>query len=113
MSEESDVSDVAALLDNATVRQMLVEARTEALSARELADRCGVSTPTVYRRLEALQRYDMMTETMHVDDDGHHHKVYSSDLERVSFEFTDDGVEVVVSGGESMSERFVRLVEEL
>jgi predicted transcriptional regulator len=113
VSDDSDVARVAALLDDVTVRCILLATRSEPMSAEELSDRCGVSETTVYRRLEDLRELDLVAEQTRPDEDGHHYKVYSGTLDRIVLDVTDDGFDVSVERRESMSERFTRIVEDL
>jgi predicted transcriptional regulator len=113
VSEDTDVAHLAALLDDVTVRCILLATRSEPMSAERIADHCDVSPTTVYRRVEDLREADLLVEGTRPDEDGHHYTVYRAILDRVVVDVTDDGFEVAVERTESMSERFTRLVEEM
>lgn len=113
MSEEPDVEAVADVLEDDCARCILVRAYTEPMSASALAERCDVSEPTVYRRLETLREHDLLLERTHPDEQGHHYKEYRTNLDRLTVDVTPEGFEVEVSRRESMADRFTRLVEEL
>lgn len=118
MSEQADVAAVAALLDDETARRILLETRTQPMSADTLSDRCGVSESTVYRRIEELQAQDLLVERTQPDEDGHHYQVYVATLDRVVVDVTDEGFEVDLrrrepAREEGVVDRFTRLVEEM
>lgn len=112
MSEECDIEDIAALLEDETVRTILTATSDEPMSASELSDRCGVSEPTIYRRLEELRACDLVEEQTRPDPaGGHHHKVYAPRLQRVIVELDDGTLALTVRRRESMADRFTDLIE--
>lgn len=113
VSEQSEVDAVAAILEDETARRILLETRTQPMSADALSERCGVSESTVYRRIEDLRDLDLLVERTHPDEAGHHYNVYAATLDRIVIDVTDDGFDVEVSRREGMVERFTRLVEEI
>ncbi|WP_353633287.1 winged helix-turn-helix domain-containing protein (plasmid) [Halobacterium sp. NMX12-1] len=108
-----DVREISGLLADETAQQILVETNDDPMSAEELSDACGVSPQTVYRRLERLREYDMVSEAVELDDDGHHHKVYTATLDRVTITLTADGFSVELSLRERMAARFTAFVREV
>ena len=110
---DEDVREIGALLADETTQQILIETTTEPMSADELSDACDVSPQTVYRRLEDLIEYDMVTEDLELDDDGHHYKVYTATLDRVVIELTSDGFTLTLSVRERMAVRFTQFVNEV
>ena len=108
-----DVRDISGLLADETTQQILIETNDEPMSAEELSDVCGVSPQTVYRRLERLQEYDLVTEAVKLDDDGHHYKVYTATLDRVTIKLTSDGLSVDLGLRERMAARFTEFVSEV
>ena len=112
MSEECGLEDLAGLLEDETARTILTETYEEPMSANTLSERCGASTPTVYRRLEELRACDLLVERTQPDlDGGHHHKVYSTNLDRIVVELDADGLSFRVDRREKMADRFTRLIE--
>jgi predicted transcriptional regulator len=108
-----DVREISDLLADETTQRILIETNEESMSADELSDACGVSPQTVYRRLERLQEYDLVTEAVELDDDGHHHKVYTATLDRVTITLTADGFSVDLGLRERMAARFTQFVTEV
>ncbi|UPW00837.1 winged helix-turn-helix domain-containing protein [Halorussus gelatinilyticus] len=112
MSEDCEVEDIAALLEDETVRDILTATSIEPMSANALSERCGVSEPTVYRRLEDLRACDLVEERTKLDPTaGHHHKVYSPRLERVTVELEEGSLTLSVKRREDVADRFTDLVE--
>lgn len=70
-------------------RRILLLASVESVSAKELATRLGVSGPTINRWLDMLQRYDLVSERVQIDDQGYHYHTYETNLEAISFEIED------------------------
>lgn len=117
MSVEVDVGTIAELLADETTRQILLATRTEPMDANTLADRCGVSPSTVYRRVDRLREHDLLVERTQPDADGHHYQVYAARLDRVSIDVTSEGFDVAVERrdddrlADGPVDRFTRLVE--
>lgn len=112
MSEDADIEAIAALLEDETARTILTETSREPMSATTLAERCDVSKPTVYRRLEDLRRCDLLVETTKPDPSGgHHHTMYSTTLDRIVVEVEDASLTLQIDRRETMADRFTRLIE--
>lgn len=112
MREDWDIERIAALLEDETVRTILTETSIEPMSANALSERCGVSEPTIYRRLNDLQACDLIDEQTKPDPvDGHHRKVYSPRLQRVTIELDSGSLTVEVNRHEDMADRFTDLIE--
>jgi len=108
-----DVREISGLLADETIQRILIETNDEPMSADKLSEICGVSPQTVYRRLERLQEYDMVTEAVEIDDDGHHHKVYTATLDRVTIKLTSDGFKFELSLRQRIATRFTQFVDEV
>ena len=118
MSEQADIAGVAELLEDETARRILLEARSQPMSADTLSERCGVSPSTVYRRIDDLREYDLLVERTQPDEDGHHYQVFVATLDQVVIDVTDDGFEVELQQrdpviDEGVVDRFTRIVEEM
>lgn len=112
MSEDCEVEDVAALLEDETARNILTATSIEPMSANALSERCGASEPTIYRRLEELRACDLVEERTKLDPSGgHHRKVYSPRMERVTVELDDGSLTLSVKRREDVADRFTDLVE--
>lgn len=114
VSEELPVEELLSFLDDEYARRILIETATEPMSANELAEACDASLPTVYRRIDRLTEYDLITEHTNLDDDGHHYGTYTATLRGVEIELTDGGLNVDVSREPSdAADRFTELWEDL
>jgi DNA-binding transcriptional ArsR family regulator len=82
------------LLGNELAREILVQTSDDSHSASELAGRCEVSKPTVYRRLEELERHELVEKEARYDADGNHYAAYACRVEGMTFGIDDDGVTV-------------------
>jgi predicted transcriptional regulator len=98
---ESSSGELLALLDDEHVRTILEAVRTETKPARALADECGVSRPTVYRRLNDLEDAGLVESRLALDADGHHRTVFRATLQRVSVDLTGDGLSITVTRDET------------
>lgn len=111
MSVNYRVERVAGLIEDETARCILVAAYGESKSVTALTECCDASKPTVYRRLEDLEDCDFVLQETKVKSDGNHHPVYRTNVRRVTFDVTDQGVEFTIDRDEPMADRFTRLVE--
>ena len=112
MSEEA-LAQVAGLLEDDVSRTILGATSVDAMSASELAERCDVSEPTVYRRLDELREADLVTEGTELDPDGDHYKVYRARFQRLLVELQRGDYEMELTLAEDPADRFTRLFEEL
>lgn len=83
MTTEWEAETLFELLGDELARTILALTSVEALSADALSDRCNASQPTVYRRLDELQEYDLLAERTEYDADGNHYKRYECQLQEV------------------------------
>lgn len=113
VNADHDASAIAALLADDCARTILVATREAAMPVSDLADACGVSEPTVYRRIERLREHDLVEERTRIAADGNHRTVYAATPDTLEFDVTADGVTVTVSRRPSMADRFTTLVEDM
>jgi DNA-binding transcriptional ArsR family regulator len=113
MSEDGpELATVASLLEDETVREILIKTHAEPMSARRLKEYCDASGPTIYRRLERLRNADLIVEQTRPDpEEGHHRQMYAPNLERIVIELEADGLSVQITRRETMADRFTRFVE--
>lgn len=91
MSDERNPDDVFELLCSNHARDILVAATAEPVSAADLAHRCDISLPTVYRHVNPLVEQGLLEEQIEVDPEGNHYKRYASNLDFVTFELENSG----------------------
>jgi DNA-binding transcriptional ArsR family regulator len=110
---DDELDAITELLEDDYARSILRETSEEPLSAEELSDRCDMSPPTVYRRLNRLAEHDLVTVTREVDSSGHHYKMYEARLSRVTIDLESGEFEVTIERTQDAADRFTELVEEL
>ncbi|WP_435360681.1 ArsR/SmtB family transcription factor [Haloarchaeobius sp. DFWS5] len=97
MYDQWDADTLFDVLERQTARRILALTSVEPMSAQELASQCEKSEPTIYRRVDVLEEYDLLEERDHVDADGTHYKVYETNLDSICFELRDGGFTIDVS----------------
>jgi predicted transcriptional regulator len=112
VSEGDELERLAAVLEDSTARAILTETSQEPMSATSLSEHCGVSEPTIYRRLEDLRECDLLVERTKLDTDGGHHRtMYATNFERLTVELRDGRLDLQVDRREDPADRFTRLIE--
>lgn len=91
---------------DSVARRILVLASEQQVSAEELADILDTSLPTVYRRLNTLGEYDLLSEHQQIDQDGTHYKTYTTALDRITFEIEDGGYSIDIELRQSLVDQF-------
>ena len=87
---ESDLSAILGVLEDRDCRSILEATTDDALTARELCDRCDFSSSTAYRKLDELQAVGLLEERIRLDAEGSHTSEYR-------FSMTD--LEITLNGG--------------
>lgn len=108
LAPESDAVLFDALHDE-TSCAILALITDRARSVGELAELLDKSPSTIYRRMETLQSYDLVTEGLELDRNGHHRHLYRSSVRRLVVEFADETVTIRVQHRGDAVDRFTRL----
>lgn len=111
--DDRSIEDVLDTIGDEHARRVLAAISRESQSAKELAEECDLSLPTVYRRLEMLEEYDLVRDRTLVADDGNHYKVYESNFESTVISLEDDEYKVRIYREENLPDRFSQLWDEL
>ncbi|WIV68169.1 winged helix-turn-helix domain-containing protein [Natrialbaceae archaeon AArc-T1-2] len=112
MSEEPDLSELLAVLDDEYARAILTETSVEPMSASTLSDRCDASLPTIYRRLERLEECHLVTEETELAADGNHYSVYEANLDSLELSLDDGEFALAVDyRDEDVADKFTRMWE--
>lgn len=110
VSEDADLADVVALLDDEHVRSILVATSAEPLSAKELGERCDLSVSSIYRRVDELRDLDLLEERTRPRSDGHHETVYVSALDRFELTIRDGDLDWTVDrAGDDVADELSRM----
>jgi DNA-binding MurR/RpiR family transcriptional regulator len=94
--EKEAPTELLSLLNAEYTQTILETVWAESKSARTIAEACGASRPTVYRRLNALKDAGFISSELVLDPDGHHRTVFKTTLEAVSVDVTSEGLSVTV-----------------
>jgi len=93
MSGQWDPAGIFEVLASKESRRILAAASVKPVSAKELETVCESSLPTVYRRVNVLVDYDLLSEERVIDPDRGRSKQYSTDLREIAIEI-DDGDQI-------------------
>lgn len=113
MDEDRLIEDVLDTIGDEHAREILAAISEEPRSAKELAETCDLSLPTVYRRVELLQSHDLIVSQTAVADDGNHYDVYESNFDATVIRLEDDEYDVRIYRKENLPDRFSSLWDEL
>lgn len=111
--DDRSIKEIMNTIGDQHARHVLAAISREPKSAKDLAGECDMSLPTVYRRIEMLNEYDLITERTLVADDGNHYKVYESNFESTVISLRDDEYRVRIYREENLPDRFSQLWDEL
>jgi predicted ArsR family transcriptional regulator len=113
VSKEWDPDTVFDVFGSEVARDVLALASIRPVSADEIAEHCDVSEPTVYRRLNALQEYDMLAEETAIGDDGHHYKRYRTCLEEVRVRVDEGQFDIDLELNRDYTDKFAEFWDDL
>jgi len=111
--DDKPIEEILDTIGDEHARSVLAAVSEEARPAKELAEECDLSLPTVYRRLELLAEYDLVTDRTLVADDGNHYKTYESNFESTVISLEDDEYRVRIYRKNNLPDRFGRLWDDL
>lgn len=111
--DDRSIEEILDTIGDEHARGVLAAISREAKSAKEVATECDLSLPTVYRRLELLDEYDLVRDETLVADDGNHYKVYQSNFESTVITLEDDEYRVRIYREENLPDRFSQLWDDL
>jgi len=111
--DDRSIEEILDTIGDQHARRVLAAISHDAKSAKELAEECDLSLPTVYRRIEMLDEYSLVTDRTLVAEDGNHYKVYESNFESTVISLEDDEYRVRIYREENLPDRFSQLWDEL
>jgi len=111
--DDRSIEEILDTIGDQHARRVLAAISREPKDAKELAEECDLSLPTVYRRIEMLDEYDLITDETLVAEDGNHYKVYQSNFESTVITLEDDEYKVRIYREENLPDRFSQLWDEL
>ena len=111
--EDREVREIAALLEDEYAHAILIHTAEEEMSAPELSDACEAAVSTIYRRIDRLQEHDLLAERLNLDRNGHHYKMYTARLERITLELINGAFEIEITyRPEAAADRFTEMFED-
>lgn len=114
MSEECSIAELFAVLDDEYARTILTATSTESKSAKDLAEACDASLPTVYRRIDELGECGLLEEQTRFTDEGRHYGVYRATLDEAVISLDAEELTVTINRDASdPADRFTELWEDL
>jgi predicted transcriptional regulator len=113
VDDDQPIEEILDTIGNRHARDILAAIGREPRPAKELAEECDLSLPTVYRRLELLQEHDLITAETLVADDGNHYKIYECNFNSTVISLEDDEYDVRIYREENLPDRFTKLWDEL
>ncbi len=111
--DERSIEEILDTIGDKHARTVLASISRESRSAKELAEECDLSLPTVYRRIEMLDEYNLVKDRTLVADDGNHYKVYESNFESTVISLEDDEYQVQIYREDNLPDRFGQLWDDL
>ena len=113
VDDEHSIEEILDTIGDEHARRVLAAISREPRSAKELSEECDLSLPTVYRRIEMLNQYNLVKDQTLVADDGNHYKVYESNFESTVISLEDDEYRVRIYREENLPDRFSQLWDDL
>jgi predicted transcriptional regulator len=113
VDENQSIEDILDTIGDEYARGVLAAISREPQSAKDLAEECDLSLPTVYRRIEMLNQYNLVKDQTLVAEDGNHYKVYESNFESTVISLEDEEYSVRIYREENLPDRFSQLWDDL
>jgi len=113
VDDDRSIEEMLDTIGDQHARRLLAAISIEPKSAKELADECDLSLPTIYRRIETLDEHDLIETRTLVAEDGNHYKVYESNFESTVISLKDDEYRVRIYREENVPDRFSQLWDDL
>ena len=113
MSKQWNPDGIFEVLASKESRRILAAASVRSLSAKELEQLCDASLPTIYRRLNVLVEYDLLSEERIVEPGEKHSKQYSTDLQEINVTVEDGEFDVNIAIKKDTVDKFGELFSDL
>jgi predicted transcriptional regulator len=111
--DDRSIEEILDTIGDQHAREVLAAISREPKAAKELAEECDLSLPTVYRRIEMLDEYNLVKDETLVAEDGNHYKVYESNFESTVISLEEDEYRVRIYREENLPDRFSQLWDDL
>lgn len=108
-----DPDNVIEVLASSESRTILSAASVRPMSAEELEQICDVSLPTVYRRINVLVEYGLLSEQQAVDAEKGQYKQFRTDLKEVRIAVDDGGFNIDIKLRRDTVDRFGEMIRDI
>lgn len=113
MTKQWDPAGIFEVLASKESRRILAAASVRPLSAKEFEQICSASLPTIYRRIEVLVEYDLLSEEQVIDPEKERSKQYSTDLQEVNVRIEDGEFNINLEIKKDAVDKFGELFRDL
>jgi predicted transcriptional regulator len=113
VSKAWDPDDIFDVLASEDVRQILVATNVRSMSVKELADICDRSLATIYRRIQAMENYNLVSEEITRDADGTQYSEYKSELNEITISVEEGQLDININIEKDTVDQFAELIEDL
>jgi Fe2+ or Zn2+ uptake regulation protein len=113
VSKEWNPNDIFEVLASEHARKILAAASIRPVSAQELKNICETSLPTIYRRVNALITYDLLSDQLEIESDGTHYSTYTSDLNEIKIRVEDGEFNVNIEIQKDSIDQFGEMISDL
>lgn len=91
---QSEITELLDVLDDEDCRAILVETGEEALSTKDIAERCDIPSSTAYRKVDRLVETGLLSDRIRICGSGSQTREYRRCIEHVEMGLGDDGIEL-------------------
>jgi len=123
VSEDVALGELLDLLSDDYARAILAVTSVRPMSAKQIAEECDMSQPTVYRRAQRLTEFELLEEQTHVRTGGNDYNVYAATLSEFSMQLAEGSFEATVESSpppafpgdteDDTADRFTKMWENL
>ena len=112
-ADEEPIEDILDTIGDRRARHVLASIAHEPRSAKEIAEELDLSLPTVYRRIEELEDYDLVEGRTEIATDGNHYRVFECAFDSTVISLDDGEYEVQIFREGNVPDRFADLWDDL
>ncbi|MEF8819885.1 MAG: winged helix-turn-helix domain-containing protein [Haloferacaceae archaeon] len=112
-AEGEPIEDILDTIGDRRARHVLASIAHEPRSAKEIAEELDLSLPTVYRRIEELEDYELVEGRTEIATDGNHYRVFECAFDSTVISLDDGEYEVQIFREGNVPDRFADLWEDL
>lgn len=111
--EEPTVEEILDTIGDPRARKILAALSQKPRPVNELESNLGYARSTLYRRLDDLQKHDLVTSETAIAEDGNHYQLFRCNFDSTLISLNGDEYDVRIYRKENLPDRFDRLWNEL